>query len=210
MLKVYYGYLDRVPSSRSLERDCQRNVEMMWLTARLALDFKTIADFRRDNGTAIRNVCRRFVDLCCGLKPLSADTVAINGSKFKAVNSRDRIYTAGKIDKRQQQIEESVQRYLDAIETADRTCPKGFDVKTVRPYEKIARLRQQMRELEQIRKQLKQQPDKQLSLTDSDFRPQQSDDSAVLLPRTSRRQGLIRAADESPIGILSNRDPMYC
>ncbi|AXF05015.1 IS1182 family transposase [Paraburkholderia hospita] len=176
VLKVYiYGYLNRVPSSRRLERECQRNIEMMWLTGRLAPDFKTIADFRRDNGAAIRNVCRRFVELCRGLKLLSADTVAIDGSKFKAVNSRDRNYTAGKIDKRQQQIEESVQRYLDAIETADRTSPIGVDVKTVRLYEKIARLRQQMRELEQIRAQLKNQPDKQLSLTDQDSRSMTSD-----------------------------------
>ena len=171
MLKIYiYGYLNRVPSSRRLERECQRNVELMWLTGRLAPDFKTIADFRRDNGPAIRNVCRRFVELCRGLKLLSGDMVAIDGSKFKAVNSRDRNYTAGKIDKRQQQIEESVQRYLDMIETADRISPTGFDVKTVRLYEKIALLRQRMRELKQIREQLKKEPDKQLSLTDPDSR----------------------------------------
>jgi len=142
----------------------------MWLTGRLAPDFKTIADFRRNSGAAIRNVCRRFVELCRGLKLLSSDMVAIDGSKFKASNSRDRNYTASKIDKRQQQIEESVQRYLDLIATADRTSPTGFDVKTVRLYEKIARLRQQMRELAQIRKQLEKQPDKQLSMTDPDAR----------------------------------------
>ncbi|TCG04935.1 IS1182 family transposase [Paraburkholderia steynii] len=171
MLKIYiYGYLNRIPSSRRLERECQRNVELMWLTGRLAPDFKTIADFRRDGGAAIRNVCRRFVELCRGLKLLSSDMVAIDGSKFKASNSRDRNYTASKIDKRQQQIEESVQRYLDLIATADRTSPTGFDVKTVRLYEKIARLRQQMRELAQIRKQLEKQPDKQLSMTDPDAR----------------------------------------
>ena len=171
MLKIYiYGYLNRVPSSRRLERESQRNVEMMWLTGRLAPDFKTIADFRRDNGPAIRNVCHRFVELCRGLKLLSSDMVAIDGSKLKAVNSRDRNYTAGKIDKRQQQIEESVQRYLDMIETADRTSPTGFDVKTVRLYEKIAILRQRMRELEQIKQQLKDEPDGQLSLTDPDSR----------------------------------------
>jgi transposase len=171
MLKIYiYGYLNRIPSSRRLERECQRNVELMWLTGRLAPDFKTIADFRRDNGLAIRNVCRRFVELCRGLKLLSADMVAIDGSKFKAVNSRDKNYTAAKIDKRQQQIEESVQRYLDAIATADRTSPIGFDVKTVRLYEKIARLRQRMRELAQVKKQLLKQPDRQLSMTDPDAR----------------------------------------
>jgi len=171
MLKVYiYGYLNRVPSSRRLERECQRNVELMRLTGRLAPDFKTIAEFRRDNCPAIRNVCRRFVELCRGLRLLSGDMVAIDGSKFKAVNSRDKNYTAAKIDKRQQQIEESVQRYLDAIATADRTSPIGFDVKTVRLYEKIARLRRKMRELGQVRKQLDKQPDKQLSMTDPDAR----------------------------------------
>ncbi|PMS13640.1 IS5/IS1182 family transposase [Trinickia dabaoshanensis] len=171
MLKIYiYGYLNRVPSSRRLERECQRNVELMWLTGRLAPDFKTIADFRRDNGSAIRNVCRRFVELCRGLKLLSSDIVAIDGSKFKAVNSRDKNYTAGKIDKRRQQIEESIQRYLDAIETADRTNPTGSDVKAVRLYEKIVRLRQEMRELARVGKQLQKQPDKQLSKTDSDAR----------------------------------------
>ncbi|ASL42861.1 hypothetical protein bAD24_I05170 [Burkholderia sp. AD24] len=171
MLKIYiYAYLSQVPSSRRIERECQRNVELMWLTGRLAPDLKTIADFRRDNGAAIRNVCRRFVELCRGLKLLSSDMVAIDGSKFKAVNSRDRNYTAGKIDKRRQQIEESVQRYLDMIETADRTSPTGFDVKTVRLYEKIARLKQQMRELAQLSQQLKKQADKQLSMTDPDAR----------------------------------------
>src|SRR5580692_9614852 len=100
LLKIYlYGYLNRIASSRRLERECQRNVELMWLTGRLAPDFKTIADFRRDSGPAIRNVCRRFVELCRDLKLLSTDTVAIDGSKFKAVNSRDRNFTAGKIDK---------------------------------------------------------------------------------------------------------------
>ena len=171
MLKIYiYGYLNRVPSSRRPERECQRNVELMRLTGRLAPDFRTIADFRHDSGPAIRNVCRRFVELCRGLKLLSGDMVAIDGSKFKAVNSRDKNYTAGKIDKRQQQIEESIQRYLDLIESADRTSPIGFDVKTVRLHEKIARLRQKMRELGQVRKQLNKQPDKQLSMTDPDAR----------------------------------------
>jgi transposase len=171
MLRIYiYGYVNRIPSSRRLERECQRNVELMWLTGRLAPDFKTIADFRRDSGMAIRSTCRRFVELCRGMKLLSSDMVAIDGSKFKASNSRDLNYTTGKIDKRQQQIEESVQRYLDLIETADRTSPTGFAVKTDRLYEKIACLRLQMRELAQIRKQLEKQPDKQLSMTDPDAR----------------------------------------
>ena len=112
LLKLYiYGYLNRIQSSRRLEREAQRNVELMWLTGRLAPDFKTIADFRCDNGPGIRNVCRRFVLLRRELKLFTQAIVAIDGSKFKAVNSRDRNYTPGKIDKRQQQIEESVQRY---------------------------------------------------------------------------------------------------
>lgn len=171
LLKIYiYGYLNRIQSSRRLERECQRNVELMWLTGRLAPDFKTIADFRRDNGTGIRNVCRRFVVLCRDLKLFSQALVAIDGSKFKAVNTRDRNFTAGKFDKRQQQIEESVQRYLKALKTADRTQPVEFEEKTSRLRDKIAHLQAQMRDLDQIKEQLKTQPDGQLSMTDTDAR----------------------------------------
>jgi transposase len=171
LLKIYiYGYLNRIQSSRRLERECQRNVELMWLTGRLAPDFKTIADFRRDNGTGIRNVCRRFVVLCRELKLFSQALVAIDGSKFKAVNNRDRNFTPAKIDKRQEQIEQSIQRYLDALETADRTQPVELESKTERLHDKIARLRQQMRGLDGIKEQLKVQPDGQLSLTDPDAR----------------------------------------
>lgn len=171
LLKIYiYGYLNRVASSRRLERECQRNVELMWLTGRLAPDFKTIADFRRDNGVGIRNVCRRFVQLCRQLKLFTQALVAIDGSKFKAVNSRDRNFTPGKIDKRQQQIEQSIQRYLDALETADRTQPAEMEAKTERLRDKIERLRQQMRQLDEVKEQLKTQPDGQLSLSDADAR----------------------------------------
>ena len=175
LLKIYiYGYLNRIPSSRRLEREAQRNVELMWLTGRLAPDFKTIADFRRNNGTGIRNVCRRFVLLCRDLKLFSQAIVAIDSSKFKAVNSRDRNFTPGKVDRRQQQIEESIQRYLDALETADRTQPAEVEAKTERLREKIKTLRQQMRRMDQIREELKQQPDEQLSLTDPDSRSMMS------------------------------------
>jgi hypothetical protein len=119
-----------------LEREAQRNVELMWLTGRLAPDFKTIADFRRANGAGIRNVCRRFVMLCRDLKLFSQAIVAIDSSKFKAVNSRDRNFTPGKIDKRQEQIEQSVQRYLDALETADRTQPVEIEARTERLQER--------------------------------------------------------------------------
>ena len=123
----------------------------MWLTGRLAPDFKTIADFRRDNGAGIRNVCRRFVVLCRELKLFSQAVVAIDGSKFKAVNSRDRNFTPGKIDKRKQQIEESIQRYLTALDTADRTQPLlEFEAKTARLQDKIKTLREQMRRMDEM------------------------------------------------------------
>src|SRR4249920_3929942 len=131
LLKLYiYGYLNRIASSRRLEREAQRNVELMWLTGRLAPDFKTIADFRRANGAGIRAVCRRFVQLCRELKLFTQAIVAIDSSKFKAVNSRDRNFTPNKVDRRQQQIEQSIQRYLDALETADRTQPAEVEAKT--------------------------------------------------------------------------------
>ena len=175
LLKLYiYGYLNRVQSSRRLEREAQRNVEVMWLTGRLAPDFKTIADFRRDHSVGIRNVCRRFVEICRELKLFTQAIVAIDSSKFKAVNSRDRNFTPAKIDKRQQQIEQSIQRYLDALETADRTQPLEIEAKTERLQDKIKKLRQQMRELDRIKQQLKDEPDEQRSLTDPDSRSMMS------------------------------------
>ena len=171
MLKLYlYGYLNRIASSRRLERECQRNVELMWLTGKLTPDFKTIADFRRDNSAGVRNICRRFVTLCRELKLFSQAVVAIDGSKFKAVNSRDCNFTNGKVDKRQQQVEENIERYLSALETADRAERVGLGDKTVRIKEKIAYLRQQLRDLDVVREQLKMQPDGQLSTTDPDAR----------------------------------------
>jgi len=125
---------------------------------------------RRDNGAGIRNVCRRFVVLCRDLKLFSQAIVAIDSSKFKAVNSRDRNFTAGKIDKRQEQIEQSVQRYLDALETADRTQPVEIEARTERLQEKIKKLRQQMHQLDGIKERLKSERDEQLSLTDPDAR----------------------------------------
>jgi len=142
----------------------------MWLTGRLAPDFKTIADFRRNNSPGIRNVCKRFVAMCRQLKIFSQAIVAIDGSKFKAVNSRDRNVTPGKIDRRQEQIEQSIQRYLDALETADRTQPVEAEAKTDRLQEKIGKLREQMRQLNEMKEQLKTALDGQISLTDPDAR----------------------------------------
>ena len=172
LLKLYvYGYLNRIQSSRRLEREAQRNVELMWLTGRLAPDFKTIADFRHDNGVGIRNVCRRFVELCRELKLFSQAVVAIDGSKFKAVNARDRNFTPGKVQKRQEQIEESIKRYLDALDTADRTqAPAEFQAKAEHLQDKLRTMREQMRRMEGIEQQLKHEPDGQLSLTDPDAR----------------------------------------
>jgi transposase len=172
LLKLYvYGYLNRIQSSRRLEREAQRNVELMWLTGRLAPDFKTIADFRHDNGTGIRNVCRRFVELCRELKLFSQAVVAVDGSKFKAVNARDRNFTPGKVQKRQEQIEESIKRYLDALDTADRTqAPAEFQAKAEHLQDKLRTMREQMRRMHGIEQQLKHEPDGQLSLTDPDAR----------------------------------------
>ena len=171
LLKIYiYGYLNRVQSSRRLEHECQRNVELMWLTGRLAPDFKTIADFRRDSGKGIRNACRQFVTLCRQLKLFSQAAVAIDGSKFKAVNSRERNYTEGKIDRRQRELEANVQRYLDAMDTADRTLPQDWLVKTARLGVKVDDLKQKMKELNRVRKQLRETPDGQISMTDPDAR----------------------------------------
>ena len=151
LLKLYiYGYLNRVQSSRRLEREAQRNVELMWLTGRLAPDFKTIASFRKESGKAIRNVCRQFVLLCRQLNLFTEAMVAIDGSKFKAVNNRDRNFTTAKIERRREQIEESIARYLSALDTADRAEPEIAEAKTVRLNEKIALLKQQMEQLREI------------------------------------------------------------
>ncbi|MGF7192497.1 transposase [Robbsia andropogonis] len=171
MLKIYvYGYLNRVPSSRRLERECQRNLELMWLTGRLAPDFKTIADFRRDNGQAIRNVCRQFVVLCRQLNLFADAVVAIDGSKFKAVNAHDSNFTRGKLEKRMLQIDQCIERYLGAMETADRQAPDVAQARVSRLNEKLRTLKTQMDRLKQIEKQLAESPSGQISLTDPDAR----------------------------------------
>ena len=169
MLKLYvYGYLNRVQSSRRLEREAQRNVELMWLTGRLAPDFKTIADFRKDNGEAIRLVCREFVMLCKKLKLFADAFVAIDGSKFKAVNNRDRNFTKAKMKRRLQQIDESIERYLGQLASADRQEPA--EDKTQRLEDKIATLKKEMARLKKLEVQMLEAPDQQISLTDPDAR----------------------------------------
>ena len=171
LLKIYiYGYLNRIQSSRRLERETQRNVEMMWLTRRLTPDFKTIADFRHDNGKGIRNVCKTFVSLCRQLNLFSEAIVAIDGSKFKAVNNRDKNFTPHKLEARIKQVEESIERYLTTLDTIDRTQPAEAKIKSKDLKEKLAKLKGKMKYLQGIGQQLKQQPDGQLSLTDPDSR----------------------------------------
>ncbi|MGA9991731.1 MAG: IS1182 family transposase [Thiobacillaceae bacterium] len=171
LLKIYiYGYLNRLQSSRRLEREAQRNVELMWLTGRLAPDFKTIANFRKDNGKAIRNVCRQFVVLCQQLGLFTEALVAIDGSKFKAVNNRDRNFTSAKLKRRMEEIESSINRYLTDLDTADRQEPATAQARPERLQDKIAALKSQMQKLQEIEVRLNATPDKQISLTDPDAR----------------------------------------
>src|ERR1700675_2541166 len=172
ILKLYiYGYLNRVQSSRRLEREAGRNVEVMWLAGRLAPDHKTIADFRKDNGGAIRQVCARFVGLCRAMGLFTEASVAIDGSKFKAVNNRDQNFTRAKMERRMAQIEESVARYLHQLDTADRQEPsEALTTKTNRLKEKIETLKEQMRRLEILKVKMLATPDQQISLTDPDSR----------------------------------------
>jgi transposase len=172
LLKLYiYGYLNRVQSSRRLEREAGRNVELMWLTGRLVPDHKTIADFRKDNGPAIGKVCARFVELCREMGLIAKASVAIDGSKFKAVNNRDKNFTRAKVERRRAQLEESVARYLRQLDTADRQEPsEALVIKTDRLKEKLAKLEEKMEKLAAIEKQMLAAPDQQISLTDPDSR----------------------------------------
>jgi transposase len=171
LLKIYlYGYLNRVQSSRRLERETRRNVEVMWLTGRLSPDFKTIADFRKDNGAAIRATCKQFVVLCRQLDLFSEAIVAIDGSKFKAVNNRDKNFTPNKIQRRVEQIEASINRYLSGLDTADRQEGEAAQAKAVRLKDKIAALKEQLQEFKKIAVAVRTAPDQQISLTDPDAR----------------------------------------
>jgi len=171
LLKIYiFGYLNRIPSSRRLERECQRNIELIWLTGHLAPDFKTIADFRKDNGKAIREVCRTFVVLCRKLDLLSEASVAIDGSKFKAVNARDKNFTEAKMKRRLERIEESIARYLAQLETADRRGDAVPAAKIARFKDKIVKLNEEIARLGAINTEMMTSKDKQISLTDPDAR----------------------------------------
>ena len=171
LLKIYiYGYLNRVQSSRRLERESQRNIELMWLVNRLTPDFKTIADFRRDNSKAIRNTCREFVLLCRQLNLFSDVMVAIDGSKFKAVNNRDKNFTDRKLAARLQQLDESIARYMEELDRADRQPELVPEARVDHLKEKLVTVKEQIQRLNAIGEQMKQAPDGQISLTDPDAR----------------------------------------
>jgi len=171
LLKIYvYGYLNRVQSSRRLEAEAQRNIELIWLTGRLAPDFKTIADFRRDNGAAIGKVCKEFVLLCRRLKLFTDGIIAIDGSKFKAVNNRDKNFTDRKLEARIEQLEDSIKRYLVELDRADRDAAAVLPGRVDHLKDKIAKVQQQIEVLNEIGKQMKASEDGQISLTDPDAR----------------------------------------
>ncbi len=171
LLKLYvYGYLHKVQSSRRLEREAGRNVELMWLTGRLAPDHKTIADFRKDNGPAIQAACAQFVVLCRQIGLFGSALVAIDGSKFKAVNSRDQNFTANKLKKRLEQVAEHIAGYLRDLDTADRQEGEAAEARSGRLKEKVERLREQMKMLQAMEARVEAAPDGQVSLTDPDAR----------------------------------------
>jgi transposase len=181
LLKLYiYAYLNRVQSSRRIEREAQRNVELMWLTERLSPDHKTISDFRKDNSKAIRGVCREFVVLCRRLNLFTQALVVIDGSKFKAVNNRDKNFTRAKMKRRLAQIEASLDRYFDQLEQADHEESSIAEVKTGSLKDKIATLKEEMARLKTIEVQMQEAPDKQVSLTDPDARSMKSRGNGIV------------------------------
>ncbi len=171
MLKIYiYGYLNRIQSSRRLERESYRNVELIWLTGRLMPSFKTIADFRKDNRKAIRRVCTEFVGVCRQLKLFSATLVAIDGSKFKAVNSRDKNFTKNSVKRRLKKTQANIDRYLAMLDQADQEEPEIREVTAQELQQKIASMEAKMEELQGYEAEVEVHPDKQVSLTDPDCR----------------------------------------
>ena len=181
MLKIYvYGYLNRIHSGRRLERETGRNVELMWLTGRLTPDFKTITNFRKDNGKAIRKVCREFVVVCRKLDLLSRTLVAIDGSKFKADNNRDRNLKPSKVARRVKEIEGSIERYMARLDKADQKEPEVCEIQTKNLTEKIESLKETLEGIRQLEAQMLETPEKQISLTDPDARSLRSRGTGIV------------------------------
>lgn len=171
LLKIYiYGYLNRIQTSRRLERETQRNIELIWLTGRLSPDFKTIADFRKDNGKAIQKVCGQFVELCKQMDMFEQSNIVIDGSKFKAVNSRDNNYTEGKIKARIAQTEKRVTRYLEELDRADRQPETAPKVRITHLTKRLKAAKALLKRLADIDEQIKENPNSQISMTDPDAR----------------------------------------
>ncbi len=171
LLKLYvYGYLNRVRSSRFLEKECKKNAEVMWLLKKLTPDFKTIADFRKDNREAIKKVFKEFILLCKKLDLFGGEFVAIDSSKFKAVNSRKRNFHEGKLKRKLKEIEEKIEKYLKEMEENDdsEADVKPPDAKKLK--EKIEELKERKEKYQGILKELKESGEKQISLTDPDSR----------------------------------------
>jgi transposase len=171
LLKLYiYGYTNRTRSSRLLERETHRNLELIWLMRKLTPDFKTIADFRKVNAVAITKVCREFTLLCKRLELLGGELVAIDGSKFKAQNSKGRNFTDKKLDQAIKEIDKKIQSYLDELDEADEQESSVKSPTAEQLKEKIDRLRKRTEKHEQTRKQLRESGQTQISLTDPDSR----------------------------------------
>ena len=169
LLKLYiYGYLNRIQSSRRLEKEANRNVELMWLLERLTPDFKTIADFRKDNGKGIKNACRTFIDLCRKMNMFSEAVVAIDGSKFKAVNSKEKNFTPQKLKFHIDRFEKHIEAYLTKLDRADEADPNSEDKTTIA--QKISWMKQRLTELKAMEEKVHNHPDKQVSTVDPDCR----------------------------------------
>jgi transposase len=174
MLKLYiYGYLNRIQSTRRLERETGRNIELMWLLGRLKPDFKTIANFRRNNGKSIRKVCVEFIGLCRKLDLFSQALVAIDGSKFKASNNRDKNFTPAKLTRRIEEIEKSINRYFSRLDRMDNEAP-GIENQSGKLKDKITSLKEEVKRLKGLESEIQSTPDKQLSMTDPDARSMRS------------------------------------
>ena len=180
MLKLYiYGYLNRIQSTRRLERETGRNIELMWLLGRLKPDFKTIANFRRSNGKAIRKVCSEFIGLCRKLDLFSQALVAIDGSKFKASNNRDKNFTPAKLTRRIEEIEKSINRYFSRLDRMDNEAP-GIENQSGKLKDKITSLKEEVKRLKGLESEIQSTPDKQLSMTDPDARSMRSRGTGIV------------------------------
>jgi transposase len=180
MLKLYiYGYLNRIQSTRRLERETGRNLELMWLLGRLQPDFKTIANFRRANGKAIRKVCSQFIQLCRKLGLFSQKLIAVDGSKFKANNNRDKNFTPAKVKRRIEEIEKSIGRYFARLDRVDQTEPTADD-QSNKLEDKIASLKKEVKRLKELEQAVLKHPDKQISLTDPDARSMRSRGTGIV------------------------------